>query len=275
MNRYCFEVVDRSLRDILQVTNPNSLNIPFGGKPIVLASDFRQILPVVPKGSRSDIVFVAHNSSYLWSHCKVFHLTRNMRLLSQHSSHDDEVKEFANWLLNVGERKINEPNDGEVEIKIPDELLITDFTNLIDAIISSTYPSLQHNSANVEYLKYRAILAPTFEIVEKVNQHILSQIPGEERIYLSSDSICKSDQDKGSFEDLYTPNFLNTINCSGSPPHQLSLKVGTPIMLLRNIDQSMGLCNGTRLIVTQLTLMSLKLRSSMVATMVKKYSFLG
>lgn len=30
------------------------------------------------------------------------------------------------------------------------------------------------------------------------------------------------------------------------------LKVGSPVMLLRNIDHSIGLCSGTRLIVTQL-----------------------
>ncbi|KAI9089171.1 hypothetical protein K1719_029450 [Acacia pycnantha] len=51
---------------------------------------------------------------------------------------------------------------------------------------------------------------------------------------------------------LYTIEFLNTISCSGMPPHKLTLKLGAPIMLLRNIDQSFGLCNGTRLRVTQL-----------------------
>ncbi|KAF7827231.1 uncharacterized protein G2W53_018395 [Senna tora] len=239
MNKYCFEAVDKSLRDILQLDNPNSLNIPFGGKAIVLAGDFRQILPVIPQGIRSDIVFSALNSSYLWNFCKVFNLTQNMRLRSQSSSHDeDEVKEFADWLLNVGEGKVNELNDGEVEIEIPNKLLITDFNDPIAAIISSTYPSLQENYINAEYLKDMAILAPTLEIVEEVNQHILSQLPGEERIYLSSDSISNSCQDSQSLDDLYTPDFLNTINCSGLPPHKLTLKISAPIMLLRNIDQS-------------------------------------
>lgn len=32
----------------------------------------------------------------------------------------------------------------------------------------------------------------------------------------------------------------------------LHLQVGVPVMLLRNIDQSSGLCNGTKLIITRL-----------------------
>jgi len=40
--------------------------------------------------------------------------------------------------------------------------------------------------------------------------------------------------------------------CYGNPNHCVKLKVGVPIMLLRNIDQANGLCNGTRLQVTHL-----------------------
>ncbi|CAH9088778.1 unnamed protein product [Cuscuta europaea] len=50
----------------------------------------------------------------------------------------------------------------------------------------------------------------------------------------------------------FTPEFLNGIKCSGVPSHELKLKVGVPVMLMRNIDHSAGLCNGTRLLVTKL-----------------------
>ncbi|XP_057734423.1 uncharacterized protein LOC130949817 [Arachis stenosperma] len=52
--------------------------------------------------------------------------------------------------------------------------------------------------------------------------------------------------------DAITTDVLNSINCSGFPNHQLKLKIGVPVILLRNIDQSNGLCNGTRLQVRRL-----------------------
>ncbi|XP_057740269.1 uncharacterized protein LOC130957430 [Arachis stenosperma] len=61
--------------------------------------------------------------------------------------------------------------------------------------------------------------------------------------------------DKGNIEsqlDLYSPELLNSINCSILPPHKLILKVGVLMMLLRNIDQFSGLFNGTRLQVRKL-----------------------
>ncbi|XP_074278511.1 uncharacterized protein LOC141602097 [Silene latifolia] len=97
----------------------------------------------------------------------------------------------------------------------------------------------------------RAIRAPTHEIVEDVNDYVLSLIHEEERIYLSSDEVSRDDRTIGD-PDLYSTEFLNSIKCSGLPNHELRLKVGAMVMLLRNIDQSHGLCNGTRLIVTDL-----------------------
>ena len=43
--------------------------------------------------------------------------------------------------------------------------------------------------------------------------------------------------------------FINSLTPSGMPEHRLHLKVGSIIMLLRNLDLRNGLCNGTRLIV--------------------------
>ncbi|XP_057422891.1 uncharacterized protein LOC130716878 [Lotus japonicus] len=98
----------------------------------------------------------------------------------------------------------------------------------------------------------RAILAPTNEIVDSLNEYMMSLLPGDEKTYLSVDNTCSSDINYDSQDDIHTPEFLNTINSSGLPNHLLKLKKGAPVMLLRNIDQSAGLCNGTRLIITEM-----------------------
>ena len=109
MKKMCFEALDRSLRDLLQHQNPKSFNLPFGGKCVVLGGDFRQILPVIPNGNRSDIVFSAINSLYLWSHCHVLNLTRNMRLQFDNANSDlNELKKFFDWILKVGDGKLSE-----------------------------------------------------------------------------------------------------------------------------------------------------------------------
>ena len=68
-HRNCFEELDRSLRDILCIQDPNCINKPFGGKVVVLGEDFWQILPIVRKGRREDFVHSAINKSYLWKEC--------------------------------------------------------------------------------------------------------------------------------------------------------------------------------------------------------------
>jgi ATP-dependent DNA helicase PIF1 len=69
---------------------------------------------------------------------------------------------------------------------------------------------------------------------------------------LSADSLDRSEITDNSFYDVLTPEFLNSLHTSGLPNHKIKVKIGTPIMLLRNIDQTRGLCNGSRLIVTNL-----------------------
>ena len=102
------------------------------------------------------------------------------------------------------------------------------------------------------YFKDRAILAPTNTIVDLVDNYMLSLMPDDEKTYLSCDSPCSANSTIGGPADVHTPKFLNTITTFGLPNHLLKLKVGVPVMLLRIVDQNLGLCNGTRLIITKM-----------------------
>ncbi|KAL7611263.1 hypothetical protein Lser_V15G13383 [Lactuca serriola] len=54
VHKHAFEALDRTFKDLLRCVNSTISNIPFGGKVIVFGGDFRQILPVVPGGSRQN-----------------------------------------------------------------------------------------------------------------------------------------------------------------------------------------------------------------------------
>lgn len=58
--------------------------------------------------------------------------------------------------------------------------------------------------------------------------------------------------DAGGPDYSFPTEYLNTINLSGMPNHDLTLKVGCPIILLRTLNSFDGLCNGTRMNVTAL-----------------------
>lgn len=99
-HRRCFEALDRTLRDILSETCPANSIIPFGEKPVVLGGDFRQILPVIPKGSRQSIVNASITNSELWKHVTILTLNINMRLLNPilPESERKDIYDFSQWV---------------------------------------------------------------------------------------------------------------------------------------------------------------------------------
>jgi len=253
MHRYCFQAFDRTMRDVMRVQNESNLKKPFGGKVVVLGGDFRQILPVVRRGPRGDVIKATVSSSRVWRTCKVLKLTKNMRLSGDSTSQSySEIKKFADWILNIGDGIMEADENGVAEITIPKELCILEGANPLHSLIDFIYPKVVENFQNANLFQDQAILCPTLEVVEQVNDYVLSLIPGEAKDYLSADTPCKSDEDYEVQGDWFNSEFLNDIKCSGIPNHRLTLKVGVPIMLLRNIDQAKGLCNGTRLQVKDL-----------------------
>ena len=165
---------------------------------------------------------------------------------------DTAAREFAEWMLKIGDGEFSN-SEGEALIEIPHDLLIQPAAHPFDDIVKATYPDFDTKFNDSKYLEERAILAPTNEVVEDINDYMIDLINVDEETYLSADSLCKASSNILDQDVMYPIEFLNSLKFPGIPNHKLRLKVGLPIMLLRNLNQSNGLCNGTRLLVTQLS----------------------
>ena len=247
-DKYTIEAVDKTLRDLLQI------DAPFGGKTFLFGGDFRQTLPVIPGGSRAEIVDACLKRSYLWRHIHVMHLRRNLRA-------SDE--QWCETLLEIGEGTYpaNELNEIEVppqcqQVTSVDELIEKVYPNLIERFAEAhLIDDSDFSEVNVsDHLMDRVILASTNSRVREINQAILDRIPGDEYHYSSADSVIDADP------TLFQPEILNSLQPSGTPPHQLSLKPNIPVILMRTLNKKAGLCNGTRLTILELHPNHLKVR---------------
>jgi len=242
--RQAIETLDRTFQDIM------GCDQPFGGKVMLFGGDFRQVLPVVPRGTRAQITDATLLKSYLWENVRRIRLTQNMRARND--------KWFSEYLLRIGNGMEETYDDGYVQL--PDDILIgcndEDFTEnsvknkkissedaSINILIDRVFPNLQANCKSTEYMRERAILSTRNEYVDVVNALMIDRFPGEEKVYYSFDSV---DDDS---RNNYPIDFLNTITPNGLPPHELKVKKNCPVILLRNLDPHNGLCNGTRLII--------------------------
>ena len=105
-HRYAIEALDRTLRDLKDTDQP------FGGITLLMGGDFQQTLPIIPKGSREEIIQATITRSYLWHDINVLHLHQNMRLRD-----DPEAESFSKWLLMIGHgENIDENNEVEIPL---------------------------------------------------------------------------------------------------------------------------------------------------------------
>ena len=137
---------------------------------------------------------------------------------------------FAAQLLKVGNGNIVHVSERS-EIMLPSNFGTC--VSSLDELKAAVYPNLTANISNLEWVRDRAILSAKNTTVNSVNTSLLGQIAGQSRTYKSIDTVC----DQESALD-YPTEFLNTLDISGLPPHNLDLKIGCPVMLLRNLGNS-------------------------------------
>ncbi|XP_052750249.1 uncharacterized protein LOC128200537, partial [Galleria mellonella] len=228
------EALDRSMQDLRNNKNR------FGGAMILLAGDFRQILPVVPRSTPADELNACLKSSILWKYIKTLKLSINMRVELQE---DQSGEVFSKQLLDIG-NGIIAVDTSSGYITFP-----TNFCNFCESkteLMEMVFRNIAQNYVNHIWLSERVILAAKNVDVNEMNFHIQEKIAGELKNYKSVDSITNEDEVVN-----YPTEFLNSLELPGLPPHNLQLKIGSVIIMLRNINPP-RLCNGTRLAVKKL-----------------------
>jgi hypothetical protein len=184
------------------------------------------------------------------------------------ATNSKEQREFARWVLNVGDGSlpaiVEEEGVDPDWIKIPSHMRLPTEDCSLKGLIRTIYPDHQCHFGDPIYLMQRSILAPKNTDVDEVNNAILESLFEESHTYLSVNSLTPTKEGASvaagvSMDSLYAVEFLNTLQFNGIANHELELKVGVPILLLRNLNQSIGLCNGTR----NITLIKLGLHAEM------------
>lgn len=227
--------VDRFIRDLCKV------NLPFGGKYVVFAGDFRQTLPIVKGGNTARSVSICFKNCHeLWPLVKKYSLVENMRAY--------EDSRFSEWLLNIGNGTHDSASpDLKDYVKIPDDLILTGKTNDLASFAFNTKEQITPDNITSQF--NAAILTPLNVDADNINRLVLDRMTGDERIYLSANKIITDDEAEA---DLYPIESILSDTPSGYPHHKLALKVGCVVMLLKNISIHLGLCNGTRMKVIAL-----------------------
>ncbi|KAG2650986.1 hypothetical protein PVAP13_1NG418776 [Panicum virgatum] len=171
--RQAVETLDKSLQDIMESS------LPFGGKVMLFGGDFRQILPVVTRGTRAQITEVTLQRSYLWENIRKIRLSRNMRAQSD--------RWFSEYLLRIGNG--TKETIGDDYVRLPNDIFIgyTDTEVVVQTLIEHVFPSLEENATSASYMSTRAILSTKNEHVDKLNTMMIDNFPGESTVFYSFD----------------------------------------------------------------------------------------
>jgi PIF1-like helicase len=233
-NRFAFEAVDRLLRDM----RGNDRDL-FGGVPIVLGGDWAQTLPIVPRGNRAAVTAACLSRSLaIWPHLEILTLRQNMRLQGGGVN-----AQFADWLTGLS----RDP-DMAGPVTLPPYIpRVSSVAELCEAVFPCV--QLANASRDPDFFARRAILAIRNDQLPPVNNMLMDHLPGPSQTSYSVDSASTEDGDPA---EEATTEYLRTVDLPGIAPSVLELKVGAPVMLMRNLNTRVGLCNGTRLVITRL-----------------------
>jgi ATP-dependent DNA helicase PIF1 len=234
--------VDNTLRDVCDAPD-----IPFGGMPVVFAGDFGQTLPIVKHGGPEQQVAASlcGGVSHIWAGLRHLQLTDNVRVQRLRATDDSNAARLQAWedlLLRVRR------GEGTQPFIVPPEMRVHD--RELETLLTWVFGDVATNGLSDDAMLHRAVLTPLRSCVDRINAIMLARMhvpQDQQRAYIAADEVVDAGDPA-----LHGPDVLCALQPDGLPTHTLHLKVGMPVMVMRNISGVMGLVNGTRLRVTAL-----------------------
>jgi hypothetical protein len=239
-------VVDYTYRDLCNDRRP------FGGKVVVLAGDFRQCAPVVKDVSPRKAALHSLKLSNYWPlfEPNTFRLTCNLRV------RDPQHHNWAEWILRVGNGTVpTAPASDSSDRPLLDlttsplnmDLLLDDSYVGEDVelgMIAWAFPALAQGTVDQSELQTTTILSSRHLHVNSFNERCTSLFPGQAQTFTAYDSELPASL------TAHDKLLLEGFCAKELPAKVLNLKVGMPVMIIRNLKA--GLSNGTRCVVTHL-----------------------
>ncbi|XP_071036514.1 uncharacterized protein [Parasteatoda tepidariorum] len=150
------------------------------------------------------------------------------------STYADEINAClkSSPLWNIDDEKVTKDETGC--IKLPDDFCT--IIDLQDALINLIFPDVQAHRCS---LAERAILAAKNAGVNELNLKIQQLLPDNLVTHKSVDAVCDPIEAAN-----FPTEFLSSLDLPGIPPHNFVPKVGSPVILLRNLSPP-RLCNST------------------------------
>ena len=250
MHQVLLDSLDTTLRGL---ADADRAHLPFGGKVLVLAGDFRQQLPVTKRANPCEIIDSCAVNAKSWAHITTLVLSTNHRLVT-----NDDNREFAELIDRIG-RGVHDVADGtETSVDLPERILLDikkpragepklEEGDRVDALIDWVYKKPPKGTQNrASWVMSRRIVTPKNKTVDELNARIMDRFSGEEWTSYSEDSMEHGEQTNAS---TVSAGILHKQKPPGFPPHELRLQKGMPYMITRNLDASLDLCNGTVVVI--------------------------
>lgn len=213
--------------------------------PVVMARNFRHY----DENNMHNAQFnasVKNNKYFTGQHQCQFQTTR----LTINNRIEPNQETFKDYLRMIG-AGIQTKNFKE-RIQVPKNLRLPSIADLAAFVFPPT--AIRDPLNNLDVLKEAAILTPLNEEAVRINNMLLEKMLGRTRIYHSIDQAHAERPDDMLAINAADSNIENIYRKTpqGLPPHELRLKEGSIMTIIRNLSVESGLCNGTRVQITKL-----------------------